>query len=289
MSHSSKLINRFLHEIKKTYPERSGVQYIIEQRLKGSEINIQPDIQVIDRDDNIVCVVEIGYTRPEKLALYKKVQIPDIRWYSKDGEFLNPHEHIHTTIAQIKYYDVFPEEDTWREVDLNEMNHLICDNCFETRYIEVKAEINQTPIEQDVDINYKDDDPIIFDSASDKWLKEADVYGELWCNGTRWFCVWFCDECGFTEFMTGEKLMHTIYWHEFASEGKGSFSYDEFLNNHYKELDKGFKKANTTEQMIRQSLYFDLGKKANFKDLQKYIFYEYGYKIEYGNIAKVPN
>jgi hypothetical protein len=33
----------------------------------------------------LVCVVEIGYTRPEKLKLYHEHEIKDVRWYDKKG------------------------------------------------------------------------------------------------------------------------------------------------------------------------------------------------------------
>jgi hypothetical protein len=44
-----------------------------------------PDIQVVDEGGAVHCVVEVGYTRPEKLTRYRALGIPDVRWYAKDG------------------------------------------------------------------------------------------------------------------------------------------------------------------------------------------------------------
>ena len=289
MSHSSDLINNFLIEIKKDYSAESGYQHIIEQRLKECIINIQPDIQVIDQAGKVICVVEIGYTRPEKIALYNELKIPDIRWYSKDGKFLNPHEHIHITEARINYYDVIPEEAVWREVDLDETNSLICFDCFETVYINEKGDWYEIPIDDDVEIDYKKDNPKIYDISMDKYLENPDIYGELWCNGTRWFAIWQCDECGNRDFLTGDALKSTAIWMDFVPNGSSCFSYDEFLNKHYREIGGSYDSMNIIEKMIRRALYCDLKKKASFEDLQTYISAIYGYEIEYGKMGKVPD
>lgn len=291
MSHSYDLLDSFLKEIQKSYPSDLGYEYIIEERLKGSRIDIQPDIQVVDKAGHVICVVEVGYTRPEKIALYKELLIPDIRWYSKDGKFVNPHEHIHMTETRIIYYEEIPEEETWREVDLNDwsLSLLICENCFQTRYEVVKSEAYQKPDDQDVEVDYDKNDPKIFDKAKEMWLDDASIFGELWCNGSRWFCVWLCDECGNTGFMTGEELKNTIDWYDFTREGTSSFSYDEFLKQHYKELNMPLDNRDIIERIIRHPLYYELKKKATFEDLQEYISIQYDYEIKYGDIGKVPS
>ena len=50
-----------------------------------------PDIAIANRRTRkICCVVEIGYTRPEKLAAYRlQLKIPDVRWYDKAGNLHN--------------------------------------------------------------------------------------------------------------------------------------------------------------------------------------------------------
>jgi hypothetical protein len=45
-----------------------------------------PDILVRDQNGRMVCVVEIGNTRPEKLiACHDDLEIPDVRWYAFEG------------------------------------------------------------------------------------------------------------------------------------------------------------------------------------------------------------
>ena len=48
-----------------------------------SDDRMAPDILVLDFDGRLLCVVEIGYTRPEKLGRYQALGIPDVRWYAK--------------------------------------------------------------------------------------------------------------------------------------------------------------------------------------------------------------
>src|SRR6185437_14094224 len=47
---------------------------------------MMPDILIFDAD-KMICAVEIGYTRPEKLTAYREIyKIPDVRWYDKSGQ-----------------------------------------------------------------------------------------------------------------------------------------------------------------------------------------------------------
>ena len=285
MSHSSDLMERFLTKIKKDYLPESGYKYLIEEKLKGSEIDVQPDIQVIDDAGLVICVVEIGYTRPEKIALYKELKISDVRWYSKDGQFVNPHEHIHMTEVRVKYYYEFPQEEIWREVDLNEGDTLICEHCLKEYYIDKYLEKYQIPEDQEDEINSDYKDMEVFGQAHEEWLEEASILGELWCNGARWFCVWFCDECGNTGFMTGDELGDRI--HDF-NDKPGCFSYDKFLQRHFKELNTSMETKDIIERIIRGSLYSELRKKASFEELRKYMSDTYDYEIEYGEIGKTP-
>jgi hypothetical protein len=288
VSHASDLIEGFLTKIEKDYPMGSGYKYLIEERLMGSEIDIQPDIQVIDKAGHVICVVEIGYIRPEKIALYKEFKIPDVRWYSKDGQFVNPHEHIHMTEVRVKYYHEFPKEEIWREVDLDEMSNLICEICLKGRYIEKYLDKYHIPEEQEDEIDFgKYEDENVFGQAYEEWLEEAAIFGELWCNGERWFCVWLCDECGSIGFMTGDQLEHSIFWHDFVNE-VGIFSYDKFLEQHFKELNTRIETKDFMEKIIRSSLYSELKKKASFEELREYISNTYGYEIEYVHIGKTP-
>ncbi len=57
-----------------------------EKGLPGGN-GAMPDIQVL-RDGKPVCVVEIAYTKPDKIKTYRELGIPDIRWYSSKLELI---------------------------------------------------------------------------------------------------------------------------------------------------------------------------------------------------------
>lgn len=60
-------------------------EYIIEKSLLGARI--YPDIQIL-KNGELRCVVEIGYTRASKVARYREIKVPEIRWYSKSLELV---------------------------------------------------------------------------------------------------------------------------------------------------------------------------------------------------------
>lgn len=84
MPHSPELIAKILPLLEADYPP-SAYAYSIEKMLVGTRMF--PDIAVIDpTTKQACCVVEIGYTRPEKLWAYRhQLQIQDVRWYDKAG------------------------------------------------------------------------------------------------------------------------------------------------------------------------------------------------------------
>jgi len=285
MSHALDLMERFLTMIKKDYLPELGFQYSIDEKLRASDKNIRPDIQVIDKVGHVVCVVEIGYTRPEKLTLYHEIGIKDVRWYSKDGQIVNPHERIHEVL--VRYYPEFPEEEVWREVDLNQDSGLICESCLEIYRSEEHLEKCQVPDKQLNEIEYNNKDEEVNHLAFERYLEEADIFGELWCNGARWFCIWLCDECGGVGFMTGDELKNNIFWDDFM-DVEGCLSYDKFLEQHFEELNTPIETKGGIERMIRGPLYSELKKKASFEELREYISDMYDYKIEYTHIGKTP-
>jgi hypothetical protein len=83
MSHSAELIETVRRLIERDYPSTQYV-YRIERGIPGT--GMRPDIMVCDQAGGIFCVVEIGYTLPEKLTAYRDdLKIPDVRWYDKQG------------------------------------------------------------------------------------------------------------------------------------------------------------------------------------------------------------
>lgn len=79
MGHGSDLLEKISGKLRREYPE-PPYRYEYEKRIDGTQW--EPDILI-----SLICVVEIGYTRPEKLAAYRdELLIDDVRWYSKDGQ-----------------------------------------------------------------------------------------------------------------------------------------------------------------------------------------------------------
>ncbi len=89
MSHPPELIQKILALIQRDY-RPSDHAYRLEMSIPNLQAKFLPDIAVYrkggkDERVTLVCVVEIGYTRPEKLAAYCEAKIPDVRWYDKAG------------------------------------------------------------------------------------------------------------------------------------------------------------------------------------------------------------
>lgn len=83
MSHPRELIERIAELLCVDYPKKDGYRYIFEKAIPGTRM--MPDIVVVFGAE-IVCAVEIGYTRPEKLTAYRtRHNIADVRWYDKSG------------------------------------------------------------------------------------------------------------------------------------------------------------------------------------------------------------
>jgi len=85
VGHARNLLDDIAEKVLVDYPQHLGFEVEFETYLPNIPYRMEPDIW-IHRDQEIVCVVEIGYTRPEKLTRYKEIGVPDIRWYSKEGE-----------------------------------------------------------------------------------------------------------------------------------------------------------------------------------------------------------
>jgi len=88
MPHSPELINKLIEIIVQDYP-RSMYSIEIEKPLAGT--SFVPDLTVRNKSKAVVCVVEIGYTHPEKLTCYRdELHILDVRWYDKQFKLHTP-------------------------------------------------------------------------------------------------------------------------------------------------------------------------------------------------------
>jgi hypothetical protein len=84
LSHDPTLIRGICDLLEREYSP-ALYDYVIEKPILGTRMF--PDIAIVKKSSKkIVCVVEIGYTRPEKLTAYRReLKIPDVRWYDKQG------------------------------------------------------------------------------------------------------------------------------------------------------------------------------------------------------------
>jgi hypothetical protein len=84
MPHDLALIRRICALLEREY-DPALYEYVIEKVIPGTRMH--PDVAIKGKaSGKIQCVVEIGYTRPEKLTAYRReLKIPDVRWYDKQG------------------------------------------------------------------------------------------------------------------------------------------------------------------------------------------------------------
>ena len=81
------------------------------------------------------------------------------------------------------------------------------------------------------------------DKLAEKTLELLDhdfsdeIYGELWCNGTKIFFVGYCDECGtpFIEYGKGG-MLELLLDYFFHRPEDNHFNYAEFLKRHYQQV-----------------------------------------------------
>lgn len=175
MPHSPDLINSIAELLAKDYPNDTH-EYVIEKLIPGTRMS--PDIAIRrNGGGHIVCAVEIGYTRPEKLTRYRdELNIPDVRWYDKGGNLHTPlerkNEVVTTTIVPTQTFYVY---------DL--MDQVSCPDCAH---------------------EWQDDEGLeeISDSERERLLEESVVYvmSTLVTDYTKWSMPSFCDKCGLTWF-----------------------------------------------------------------------------------------
>ena len=171
MPHPKSLIESIRQQIERSYPSSNGFFYEFETRLIESPMRVFPDITVRNRDKQIVCLVEIGYTRPEKLKEYRsRLGIADVRWYAKDGELITEWEQ---TIEIVKLEYQPDERETFYYVLM--ISDVVCDRCL----TEIRSGL----------------DP---DLTLEEAIEEASeaTYSHVWisdCN--RGLAITFCDKC----------------------------------------------------------------------------------------------
>lgn len=169
MPHSAELIRTILTLVKRDYPP-DNYRYVIERFLPGTRM--APDIAVFSLTGQALYVVEIGYTRPEKLTAYRHAhKIADVRWYDKSGVLHGDVQEKVTRMTVTFNADM--------EVSVYNPFHIMpcrADDCF-----------NEP--EGDCD-NYFN----ALEEAEDE--AQSDVESVIITDGVRAWIFNFCDKCG---------------------------------------------------------------------------------------------
>lgn len=154
-----------------------------------------PDIQVRDRQGQIQCAIEIGYTRPEKLTAYRqKFKIPDVRWYDKQG---NLHADVTERIVRVSMQLVpegeFTIWEAYAEVPCYE------DDCT-----------GPMPPEEELDLEEHES----YEDYYEDWQEECHSY--VWTLAvTNYSFVWivsYCDKCDRVWVQDREEADMTALW-----------------------------------------------------------------------------
>jgi hypothetical protein len=211
MGHPKALIEMVAADVRRTYPEPK-FRYVYEKGLKLTDRRNQPDIQVF-KDSTLVCVFEIGYTRPEKLKLYHEQEIKDIRWYDKKGRLQPLYVGNHGEVLRRPVAFSFDENDIWYGAMCGRSN---CER-LEGRLMEYVEELEKSnnvwllrklvrdPIIDEHGTNYPDDLRDLLSSADKDCVAlemARDVSSlnvtSIFTNGKYGFALNYCDICNET-------------------------------------------------------------------------------------------
>ncbi len=106
MGHKQELLDLVSRKLFLDYPKNDFI-YLYEKRLYENK-RMEPDITIRNKETReCVCLVEIGYTRPEKLSFYRnKMGVFDVRWYDKTGIL---HGDVKEVSIKAKYDVILPQ------------------------------------------------------------------------------------------------------------------------------------------------------------------------------------
>jgi len=209
MGHSRELLDRIAADVAATWPPARGYRVEFERPLPGVR-GMLPDIQVVDSAGKVHCVVEIGYTRPEKLTHYRASGIEDVRWYDKAG---NLHEGpvLRTVVVQRTEAVPSPAEAAFKQVDIYGVECVGCVEGFIESYcgahFDLSDALGDVADEADGEADGEDDGCDCsprrkltdkqFEIAHEAALEEFyDTRLTVVSNGYRWIGLFFCDHCG---------------------------------------------------------------------------------------------
>jgi hypothetical protein len=177
MGHPRELLKSIESLLLEEYPKRDYT-YEFERRIPGTRM--APDIWV-KREEQIVCAVEIGYTRPEKLTAYRQeLKIPDVRWYAKDGVL---HSEVEQRAVKVRLQVECEPTHAFYAYDLR--HYVDCVDCKSEWLAEI-AELKRAGANRD----WREFERHIDDEAP---VEVATLVITDYCMA---FLPSFCDKCG---------------------------------------------------------------------------------------------
>jgi hypothetical protein len=180
MPHSNELLERIKSLLEVDYP-LDRYNYSFEKAIKGTRMH--PDILVCDEDGRMLCAVEIGYTRPEKLTAYRsELSIPDVRWYDKTGK-------LHGDVE---------ERSVLVRIEAVPQGKFVVYHF--TELVECPSKECQQMAEEEFDVDF-DPESEISSEESDRWSEVieylvSDTSTYLVTDYVRVWVGCFCDKCG---------------------------------------------------------------------------------------------
>ena len=257
MSHKPETLNRIVSLLEEDYPS-AAFKYALDTTRLFDGSRMYPDVQIFAPDSQVpACVVEIGYTRPEKLSHYKKLGIPDIRWYGRDNGKLYSYGSLEPVSRKISLqYKFKPHaKDVWRSVLLETGSMCVAAfNAFydlreklkaaPTRYKKLRGMVKalrHDPVLQnhrdffssrDLRVALTGDDPEDFWTVMENAL-DVDVFNTVWSNGYGIIVLRYCDVCG--ETCIDDQSYTDEAWFAIEEEFK---SYESFIYRNKKAMER---------------------------------------------------
>jgi hypothetical protein len=180
MPHPAELIQKIRALVERDYPSHL-YQYQTESIIPGTRMF--PDILVTKRGGGMVCAVEVGYTRPEKLTAYRdQLKIPDVRWYDKQGK-------LHADVRELAVALTVQAEPVSTFYVYQFDGQIVCDDCY-TELAEHLDDDCDGDCDCDGDPANPGDPGDLLDQAS------AEVSTILVTDYVKVFFACFCDICG---------------------------------------------------------------------------------------------
>lgn len=218
MGHSRDLLLLIAADVAKDWPAEAGYRMEFERPLPGVR-GMLPDIIVFDAASKVRCVVEIGYTRPEKLTYYRQSGIRDVRWYDKEGK-LHTGGQPHNGAAYVERFLPAPGVLFKQLVRTG----VPCERCVEDHMASVCGAEHGEGDECVCN-------PIV-QLEGDEWANEhadaqeehSNTFASIVSNGMRWICLVYCDECD------QSTVIQDDWWLAVHTDIEGAFDFEtEFV------------------------------------------------------------